>query len=223
MIDSAGPDPSAVLLRQLRDDPKSEEAWRAFVDRYERLILRWCRRRGLQPADAEDVTQDVMLAMMRQLPTFIHDPSRNFDGWLRRIADRIGCRLLNQRHRRGIVGAVHLARDADRGDFLNRLGRDGDLELLDEAMACVRRRVSARTWQVFIQTALEDRTGLEVAARLRIKVGTVFVARSRVQRLLREELVRLDPSMFVSSAGAGRKLDTRSGAEPNAGQDGAGF
>ena len=56
----------------------------------------------------------------------------------------------------------------------------------------VRLRVEPRTWDAFQLLAIEGRSGAEVAQRLQMKVATVFVARSKVQRMLREEVSRLD-------------------------------
>jgi RNA polymerase sigma-70 factor (ECF subfamily) len=41
---------------------------------------------------------------------------------------------------------------------------------------------------------LEGRPGEEVAERLGMKVGMVFVARSRVQKMIREETQALEPA-----------------------------
>jgi RNA polymerase sigma-70 factor (ECF subfamily) len=40
-------------------------------------------------------------------------------------------------------------------------------------------------------TAIEELSGAEVADRLDMKVGSVFVARSKVQRMIQEEFKKL--------------------------------
>jgi DNA-directed RNA polymerase specialized sigma24 family protein len=77
-------------------------------------------------------------------------------------------------------------------DLLKQLHDECDRELLEEAMARVRLRVQPHTWQAFVLTALEGQSGAEVAARLRLKVGTVWVARSKVQKMLHDEVRRLE-------------------------------
>jgi RNA polymerase sigma-70 factor (ECF subfamily) len=73
------------LLARLRD-PRDELAWREFEARYRDLIRRYCRRRGLQVADAEDVCQLVFLALARSMPGFRFDPERGrFRDYLGRI------------------------------------------------------------------------------------------------------------------------------------------
>jgi RNA polymerase sigma-70 factor (ECF subfamily) len=78
------------------------------------------------------------------------------------------------------------------GDLARRLDEAFDQEMLKEACALVRLRVEPRTWHAFHLLAVEGLSGAEVARRLKMKVATVFVARSRVQRMLRNEISQLD-------------------------------
>jgi RNA polymerase sigma-70 factor (ECF subfamily) len=77
-------------------------------------------------------------------------------------------------------------------DFLSMIEREGDRELLEKAMALVRLRVQPHTWEAFRLLALEEVSGAEAAERLGMKIGTVFVARSKVQRMLQQEIKLLD-------------------------------
>jgi RNA polymerase sigma-70 factor (ECF subfamily) len=73
------------LLARVRD-PQDAEAWREFEARYRDLIRRYCRKRGLQQADAEDVSQTVLLALSRALKRFHFDPRRGrFRDYLGRV------------------------------------------------------------------------------------------------------------------------------------------
>jgi len=181
---------STTLLRRLRCDPTDQAAWGEFVDRYGRMIFRWCRRWGLQEADAEDVTQNVLLELARQMRTFEYDRAGSFRGWLRTIAYRSWYRFTERR--RPVGGDDLLQSQAVRDDFIATLERESERELLERAMGLVRLRVQTHTWEAFRLMALEQLSGAEVASRLGIKVGTVFVARSKVQKMLREEVQRLN-------------------------------
>src|SRR5262245_50582033 len=77
-------------------------------------------------------------------------------------------------------------------DLVRRLDDEFDRELLDEAAARVRQRVTPRTWRAFEMLAYEGHSGADTAKALEMKVATVFVARSKVQKLLQEELRRLE-------------------------------
>jgi RNA polymerase sigma-70 factor (ECF subfamily) len=187
----------ASLLLRLRGGPADPSAWLELVTRYGPFVLAWCRRWGLQEADAEDVTQIVLLRLTRQLRTFEYDPARSFRGLLRTIAYRVWLDLRDA-HQRAVAGsgdsAVGAALEAEpaRDDLAARLEEAFDRELLDLASERVRARVGPRVWEAFRLTAVEGRSGAEAAAELGLRVGAVFQAKSRVQQMLREEVERLE-------------------------------
>ena len=186
---------SATLLGRLRSAPTDQAAWGDFVERYGPRIYGWCRRWNLQEADAQDVTQDVLLRLSEKLRTFHYDATGSFRGWLRTLArhacsDFVACRP-SAAAGGTEVADVLLSLEA-RGDLEQRLDEEFDRELLEEAAARVRLRVEPRTWEAFRLLALEGMTGANAASALGMKVATVFVARSKVQKLLQQELKRLD-------------------------------
>src|SRR5690348_14597759 len=63
------------LLSRVRN-PSDDQAWREFELKYRELILRFCRRQGMQQADAEDVIQIVLANLLRSLPNFLYDRNR---------------------------------------------------------------------------------------------------------------------------------------------------
>ena len=62
----------------------------------------------------------------------------------------------------------------------------------DPNVARVRLRVQPRTWQAFHLLAVEGRSGAEAAERLGMKVATAFVARSKVQKMIQDEVRKLE-------------------------------
>jgi RNA polymerase sigma factor (sigma-70 family) len=189
------------LLLLLRQDPQDQSAWAAFVAQYGPQIHAWCRQRGLQEADAEDVTQMVLVRVARTLPGFVYDPGGSFRAWLRTLTRNVSTDLLADRVRAGITGDAvdRLLRSTEAWDELTtRLQRAHNLELLERAMEVVRTRVEAHTWKAFQLTALEHFSAAEVATRLGIGVGVVYRARSVVQGMLRDEVRALDPEADVS-------------------------
>jgi hypothetical protein len=64
---------AALARLQLAEILEVVVSWSAFDERYRDLILRYCRRNGLQPSDAEDVRQMVMLNLAKQLRSFQYD------------------------------------------------------------------------------------------------------------------------------------------------------
>lgn len=182
---------SLTLLRRLRQSPADESAWGSFVERYGRLVYRWCRRWGLQPADAEDVTQTVFVELSRQMRTFKYDQTGSFRGWLRVVARRAWGRFLAGRGRAEATGLDVVLHEAACDDLLHELETESDRELLELASQAVRARVRPHTWEAFRLLALEGRSGADAAGELNMRPGAVFVARSKVQKMLRREIERL--------------------------------
>ena len=185
------------MLMALRNDPGDQAAWSAFVDRYGPQIHAWCLRWQLQDADAQDVTQMVLLRLVRYLPEFAYDPSRSFRGWLRTLTAHSWSEFIRDQVR-GVRGAADPA-VADRldtvearVDLVRHLEETYDQELLELAMAEVCERVEAHTWEAFRLTAIEGAGAAEAAARLGIAVATVYRARHVVQTMLREAAAALD-------------------------------
>jgi RNA polymerase sigma-70 factor (ECF subfamily) len=188
---------SASLLARLRAAPADQAAWQEFVRRYGGQVYGWCRHWGLQEADAQDVTQDVLLKLADKMRTFAYDPARSFRGWLRTLAHHAWRDFLDGRRPGGGTGdaqvAELLASVAAGDDLLKQLGEEFDRELLEEASARVRLRVAPHTWEAFRLLAVEGVSGADAGRRLGMKVATVFVARSKVQKMIQEEVRRLDP------------------------------
>lgn len=187
---------SLTLLGQLRRNPGDQAAWNAFVDRYGGRVYAWCRRWQLQEADASDVTQNVMLELARQMGSFEYRDGGSFRGWLKTIAFRAWRDFLTSRKRVPADGydtvLDQLAAPGAADDLFRRLEEEAERETLEAAMVNVRLRVHPHTWRAFTLTAVEGKSGAEAAAELGMQVGAVWVARSKVQRFLRDEVRRLE-------------------------------
>jgi RNA polymerase sigma-70 factor (ECF subfamily) len=197
MADAANVTTSPTLLGRLAASPTDQAAWGEFVDRYGPQILGWCARWGLQPSDAQDVTQNILLELARQMGGFRYDPSGSFRGWLKTVAYRAWVKFVEARKRPGLgsgdSAVAALLDSVEAGDDLvGRLDEEGERELLERAMALVRLRVKPTTWEAFRLLAIEGLSGNEVAGRLGMKVGAVFVAKSNVRKMIEEEVARLD-------------------------------
>jgi RNA polymerase sigma-70 factor (ECF subfamily) len=188
---------SASLLARLRQAQADQAAWADFVRRYGPLILGWCRHWKLQEADAQDVTQTVLVKLADKMRTFDYDPSRSFRAYLKTLARYAWCDFLETCHKPGagsgdsaVLQALQAVEAGD--DLVQRLNDEFDHEVLAEARTLVQQRVEPHTWEAFHLTAVEGLSGAEVAARLGLKVATVFKAKSMVQKMLQEEVARLE-------------------------------
>ena len=129
--------------------------------------------------------------------TFRYDPSKSFRGWLKTVAHGAWCDWVQSGRKQGKgsggSGVWELLTQVEaRTDLLQRLEEQYDCELLEEASARVRLRVEPHTWEAFRLLAQEGRSGAEVAKQLGMKVATVFATRSKVQKMLQEEVQRLE-------------------------------
>jgi RNA polymerase sigma factor (sigma-70 family) len=185
------------LLGRLRRDPTNETAWGEFVDVYAPKIMGWCQKWNLQEADAQDVTQNVLVKLAEKLRDFTYDPSKSFRAWLKTVAQHACSDFLQSKHRPGVgsgdslIGKILLNAEA-REDLVKHLEGEFDREILEEAMLRVRLRVAPQTWQAFWLTAWEGLSGAEAAQRIPMQVAQVYVAKRRVQRMLQEEVARLE-------------------------------
>ena len=197
MAHDSTPSTSTTLLRRLRQDPADQAAWVEFVRRYGPEVYRWCRHWRLQEADAEDVAQAVLVRLSARMRTFARDPARSFRAYVRTLARYAWCDFLETSKQPGAGGGGsdvrRLLETVEAGnDLVRRLDEQFDQEVLAEAQARVQQRVEPHTWEAFRLTALEELSGAEAAARLGLKVATVYKAKSKVQQMLQEEVARLD-------------------------------
>jgi RNA polymerase sigma-70 factor (ECF subfamily) len=163
------------------------------VDRYGRKIHRWCLKWNLQPADAEDVTQIVLMKLAQKMQTFHYDPSKSFRAWLKTVTHHAWQDYVAS-VKPGLQGAgdsiahqlLHNQAAPDHLDsFLEEEHRE---TLLGEAAARVQARVEAKTWEAFQLQVYANKSGKEVAEQLGMPLTAVFMAKSRVQSLLRDEV-----------------------------------
>jgi RNA polymerase sigma factor (sigma-70 family) len=182
---------SASLLSRVSRAPADPAAWDEFVRRYGEKIHGWSRRWGLQDADAHDVTQDVLLRLTRRMQTFRYDPARSFRAWLRKVTRDAWCDW--QRAAERLAALEQLTSEQAREDLVRQVDQQAEADLFEEASARVRLRVEPATWEAFRLLTFEQLSGAEAAALLGTSAGNVFVARSRVRKLLQQALLELDP------------------------------
>lgn len=186
-----------LLERIARSGTPDQAAWAEFVDHYGRKIYRWCLRWKLQDADAEDVTQTVLLKLATRMKDFTYDPNRSFRAWLKTVTHHAWQDFVESRRRAGLdrggAGASELLETVEaREDLVKELEEQFDRELLETAMQIVRLRVAPHNWKAFCLTAIDGVPAADVARQLDMKVARVYAARSAVQQRLKEECQKLE-------------------------------
>jgi RNA polymerase sigma factor (sigma-70 family) len=191
------------LLRRLQQDGDGP-SWREFHARYGRLVFRFARKVGLTEPEAEEVVQETMISVARNLPQFRYDPAVcSFKTWLLtlsrwRVTDQLRKRLPQAAHTRSAeeptAGTATIDRVADpAGNELDQLWEaEWHRTLFDQAIQLVKPRVDLKQWQIFDLYALKEWSAPEVAKALQVSLASVYLAKHRVGGLLKKELKRLE-------------------------------
>ncbi len=179
------------LLVRLKD-PRDEQAWAEFVAIYTPLVDRLARAKGLQPADAADLAQEVFRAVAGAIDRYDPDPALgSLRGWLFRIARNLMINLLAARRAR-----PQATGDSDVWEMLERVPAPdaADTTFFDAeyrrriflwAVDQVRSDFRPSTWKAFWLTAVEGQTPKTAAKAAGISVGAVYIAKSRVMARLK--------------------------------------
>jgi RNA polymerase sigma factor (sigma-70 family) len=177
------------LLIRIRDH-RDAAAWDTFVDTYGPLIYHHGRRRGLQDADAADLTQEVLTEVTRSIHSFEYQPQRGrFRDWLGTVTRRRLGRMFANRTN-GAVSAEALAGlTAPQADSEWTAEFNG--RVLRVALERIRPHFEPTTWRAFECVWQEHRSAVATADELSVPIETVYVSKSRVLKRLEEEVLLL--------------------------------
>lgn len=187
------------LILRIRD-VSDAEAWSHFVEIYGPLIYRYARRQGVQDADAADLSQTVLTEVARCIDRFDYDATLGrFRNWLMVIARYKLSRLAHKQARHAGSGDTRmltlLEQQPSADELSEKWESDYQSHLFRWAADQVRDEVTEPTWQAFWQTAVENRSPTEVAKNLDMKVGTIYVAKSRVLLRIRDKIAAVDDTV----------------------------
>jgi RNA polymerase sigma-70 factor (ECF subfamily) len=184
---------SASFLERLRISP-TPASWQQLVDLYAHLIRTWMRRYALQEHDQEDLVQEVLAALVTELPRFHYDVRQgSFRGWLRTImVNRLRAFWRARDSRPLAAGGAEFAQVLDRLEDphsdQSKVWNDlHDQYILQRLMEIIEHEFEPATWQAFQRVAVAGVKAAKVAQELGISVGAVYIAKSRVMRRLQEE------------------------------------
>jgi RNA polymerase sigma-70 factor (ECF subfamily) len=171
---------------------RDETAWARLATLYSPLVAHWCKSGGVPPADVDDVTQEVLVAVSLGLPRFRRERDGGFRAWVRGIARHKILDRLRQARRGEPEGGTDAHRrvlelpDAADGPGDDEAGEEA--WLYRRALDLVRTEFADKTWQAFWRVAVDDRPTDAVAVELGMSAVAVRIAKSRVLARLREEV-----------------------------------
>jgi RNA polymerase sigma-70 factor (ECF subfamily) len=185
-----------TLLARIQD-PADHQAWSQFLEIYTPLVYRLLRRKGLQDADAADVSQEVFRTVARSVKDFRGGSGKgSFRSWLAAVSRS---RLVDFAHRRnrqvpgtGDTKMIALLEQQPSPDEDEVFEDEYRKRVLEWAAEKIRGQFQDSTWQAFWQTNVEGKPTEEVAASLGMSLGAVYIARSRVLARLKKQIELLE-------------------------------
>jgi RNA polymerase sigma-70 factor (ECF subfamily) len=180
-----------------------QRRWQEFFDTYWKLIYSTARQSGLTDAEAQDVVQETVITVAKNIDKLKYDPTiGSFKGWLLQITR---WRIADQFRKREPGNAKH-PRSADDRDTATTErvpdSRSVDLDavweaewkenLFEAAIARVKKKIEPKRFQIFDCYVRKEWPAQKVAERLGVNVGQVYLARHRVGALLKKEIRTLE-------------------------------
>lgn len=180
------------LLTRLTDH-RDDGAWAEFLELYQPVIYRFALSRGLQPVDATEVTQEVLVRVAKSIATFRKDPARaGFRRWLYTLTRNLTIDFLRKENRQAAV-MEDLAWDqlpAPDPETAVAFELAYQRELFLTAARVIEPTVKPINWQAFWLTEVEREDVATTSHRLGLSRSAVYVARSRILKLFRQYIER---------------------------------
>lgn len=190
-------DTSITLLQRLQSSDDSEN-WDRLMSLYRPLLMAWLRKYHVQDFDLDDLMQEVLMAVAKDLPTFDHNGRTGaFRAWLRSIMVNRLRNFWRSRGRQlqaqgGSDVQLRLAQLDDPSSEMSQLwNQQHDLHVAQQLLQQVEPDFTAQTWAAFTRVAIDGQRADAVAVELGISTNAVFIAKSRVLTRLRREAAGL--------------------------------
>jgi RNA polymerase sigma factor (sigma-70 family) len=187
------PDTPISLLERLRLRPDAD-SWRRLVELYQPLVTGWLRALGVQPADQDDLTQEVLTTLVRELPGFRHNLRQGaFRRWMRGIVLNRLRTFRRSRQPIPVGSDPFLEQSLDRledpmSDLSRRWDEEHDQHVVRRLLELIAPEFEPATWRAFRMIVLEGKKTQEAATALGLSTNAVRIAKSRVLARFRQEI-----------------------------------
>ena len=183
---------SLSLFDRLKREAPASADWKKLDEIYRPLIQRWLRRVPGLGDESEDLVQDVLIVLVREIPRFDRKREGSFRAWLRLVTVNRVRSYWKKRNRRPLAGldltGGYLDQLSDpNGELAKEWDGEHDKEVFQKLLAVVQADFSAATRLAFQRFALEGEPAASVAAELGISENAVIQAKARILRRLRKE------------------------------------
>lgn len=184
-----------ALLIELDKSP-NEAVWAELDARYRPILMGVAYRLGLTNADAEDVVQEVLTRFVSSYRAGEYDPGR---GRLRPWIVRVAHNAVMDFHRANAVrrtkrGESALVNFSSADEFARVWDEQYRATIIQRAMSELRSatRIDPKTVTAFEEVGVRGRPAEDVAVELSMSIGSVYAAKSRCVKELREIMDRLN-------------------------------
>lgn len=178
-------------LLQRACDAGNERAWEEFVTHYRRFILYILRELGVDSNDVEDLTQQILLTLTRDLPRYDRSRAR-FRTWLSGVIRNIALvHFRTQRsqrsHHQALENEQALCVPGREPEITQLIEKEWSTYIANLAMERVREVFQGQAIEVF-ELGLDGLSAAEIAERCKLSVASVYTLRKRVKKRLYLEI-----------------------------------
>lgn len=184
---------SLSLLERLKQQPSASD-WQRLLAIYQPLIRGWLSRTAGLRGEADDLSQEVLIVVFREIAHFERQRDGSFRRWLRQVTVNRVRTHWRQQSRRPLAGGDGFETE----EFLARLedpssalaaewDREHDRHVFARLVALVKPDFQPETWEAFQRFALDGLPARRVAADLNLSENAVLLTKARIMRRLREE------------------------------------
>jgi len=192
------PTSASLILRIQHGD---QTAWTRVEALYRPLLRYWCDRQNVDDNDAEDIIQDVLVAVNRYIADFTtHGNKVCFRPWLKMITRRKIVDYYRQNKenpilltesawemRQPIVEAEELISAAEMKDEMETEKQILYRQIFEQ----IKSEINVSTWEAFVLTTLEGEDSVTVATKLGMTPANVRKAKSNVTKRIKNEFDNL--------------------------------
>lgn len=194
--------PTRTTLLERLKNWQDDSSWRNFFDTYWKLIYGVALNGGLTKEEAQDVVQETMLTVARQMPNFKYDRKMgSFKSWL---LNTTRWRMADQFRKRSVLSVSHPSSDDAENQMpakmidpaspdMNALwDAEWEKNLLDAAITRVKRRIEPQKYQIFDLCVNKEWPPKKVAKTFSIPIAQVYLAKHRATGMIREEIKKME-------------------------------
>jgi RNA polymerase sigma-70 factor (ECF subfamily) len=187
---------SVSLLDRLIGTPTDAD-WRRLHDMYQPLLRAWLARAGVPASDIDDLLQEVLMVVFREVGGFERRGKGTFRAWLRTIlVHRARNYFRSSRQRPAATGDSDFLHSIDaleskKSELSRMWDREHDQYVAASLLRIVEKDFAPATWKAFRQYVIDGEPAARVAEELGLSLNSVLLAKSRVLKRMREELAGL--------------------------------